>query len=99
MPIDRLRPSFKSVPGREHSWGLRLQLLAILTLSLSPLLVLSVAQGVMEFRDESSRQRDSFHSILIEASAEATSTDPDGHSIEHINIEILQCLFGTATGT
>jgi two-component sensor histidine kinase len=73
MPIDRLRPSFKSVPGREHSWGLRLQLLAILTLSLSPLLVLSVAQGVMEFRDESSRQRDSFHSILIEASADLSA--------------------------
>ena len=70
MPFGRLSGSSKSNGGREQGRGLRLQLLAILTLSLSPLLVLSVAQGVIEFREESARQRDSLHSALVEASAD-----------------------------
>ncbi|MAZ91048.1 MAG: hypothetical protein CMF76_03660 [Maricaulis sp.] len=70
MPVGRLSGSSRSNGGREQGRGLRLQLLAILTLSLSPLLVLSVAQGVIEFREESARQRDSLHSALVEASAD-----------------------------
>jgi len=70
MPVDRLSGTLKSRSGREHSWGLRLQLLAILTLSLSPLLVLSVAQGVIEFREERAKQRDSAYSVLVQTSAD-----------------------------
>lgn len=73
MPLDRLSDTLPSIWGREQGRGLRLQLLAILTLSLSPLLVLSVAQGVIEFREESAQRRDSFHSILIEASADLSA--------------------------
>lgn len=56
--------------GREQGRGLRLQLLAVLTLSLSPLLFLSVAQGVIEFREEQGEQRERFHSIMAQASVD-----------------------------
>lgn len=71
MPSDEsLRTQRNPRGGREQGRGLRLQLLAVLTLSLSPLLFLSVAQGVLEFRDEQGKQRARFHSIMTQASAD-----------------------------
>jgi two-component sensor histidine kinase len=75
VPVGRLTGRRAPEPGRgrgarDQGRGLRLQLLAVLTLSLSPLLVLSVAQGVVEFREERSEQRDRFHAILVQATAD-----------------------------
>jgi two-component sensor histidine kinase len=71
MPADTsLKEPHSSQGGREHGRGLRLQLLAVLTLSLSPLLFLSVAQGVIEFREEQGDQRERFHSIMVQATAD-----------------------------
>ncbi|MHA6288178.1 sensor histidine kinase [Maricaulis sp. CAU 1757] len=43
--------------------GLRLQLLAVLALSLSPLLVLSITQGVVEFQEERRARLDHLYTI------------------------------------
>ncbi|MAK64900.1 MAG: hypothetical protein CMF75_09240 [Maricaulis sp.] len=56
--------------GGENGRGLRLQLLAVLTLSLSPLLILSVAQGLIEFHEERREQLSRFQSVLMDAKAE-----------------------------
>ena len=70
MPFDGLKALLKSRGWGQAGRGLRLQLLAVLTLSLSPLLVLSVAQGVIEFREERREQLSRFHAELVEATAE-----------------------------
>ncbi len=70
MPFDGLKALLQSRGWGQSGRGLRLQLLAVLTLSLSPLLVLSVAQGVIEFREERREQLSRFHSELLEATAE-----------------------------
>lgn len=49
----------KSGSGR----GLRLQLLAVLALSLSPLLVLSVTQGILEFQEERRARLDRLYTL------------------------------------
>jgi two-component sensor histidine kinase len=70
MPFIGLRAFLNSRGWGQTGRGLRLQLLAVLTLSLSPLLVLSVAQGVIEFREERQEQLARFHAELVEATAE-----------------------------
>ena len=74
MPADEsLSASQSQRGGREQGRGLRLQLLAVLTLSLSPLLFLSVAQGVIEFREGRLEQRDRFYSVLVQATSDLDS--------------------------
>ncbi|WP_019960856.1 sensor histidine kinase [Woodsholea maritima] len=53
---------------RRSSLRLRLQLIAVLALSLSPLVILSIAQGVIEFREEQREQTDRLYAVGATAS-------------------------------
>jgi two-component sensor histidine kinase len=74
MSIDRIKQALSRIlslsPRRSGRRGLRLQLLLILTISLSPLLALSLAQGLIEFREERAAQADRFRSVLMRATDE-----------------------------
>ncbi|WP_083635057.1 sensor histidine kinase [Maricaulis sp. W15] len=56
--------------GLRSTVGLRLQLLGVLALSLLPLLLLAIAQGVVEFRSEVATQRDRLYAAGAQATEE-----------------------------